>query len=72
LVQVSNDGARLPEDAERLFRRGVAGPSGGTGLGLAIARELAEQMGGSVTAANDPDGTVTFTLAMPRHEFSET
>ncbi|HEY5517525.1 MAG TPA: HAMP domain-containing sensor histidine kinase, partial [Coriobacteriia bacterium] len=47
LVQVSNDGARLPEDAERLFRRGVAGPSGGTGLGLAIARELAEQMGGS-------------------------
>ena len=72
LVRVSNDGARLPEDAERLFRRGAAGRSGGTGLGLAIARELAEQMGGSVTAANGPDGTVTFTLAMPRHEFSET
>jgi len=72
LVRVSNDGARLPDDAERLFRRGVAGPSGGTGLGLAIARELAERMGGSITAGNGPDGSVTFALSIPRHEFSET
>ena len=72
LVHVSNDGARLPEDAEHLFQRGVTGPAGGTGLGLAIARELAEQMGGSIAAANTGDGTVTFTLSMPRPEFSET
>ena len=72
LVRVSNDGARLPGDTERLFQRGVTGPAGGTGLGLAIARELAEQMSGSITAANTGDGTVTFTLSMPRCEFSET
>ena len=72
LVRVSNDGARLPGDTERLFQRGVTGPAGGTGLGLAIARELAEQMSGSIAAANTGDGTVTFALSMPRCEFSET
>jgi signal transduction histidine kinase len=72
LVRLSNDGARLPDEVERLFQRGVTGPAGGTGLGLAIARELAGQMGGSITAGNAADGTVTFTLSMPRGEFSET
>jgi signal transduction histidine kinase len=72
LVRLSNDGARLPDEVERLFQRGVTGPAGGTGLGLAIARELAEQMGGSITAGNGADGTVEFTLLMPRSEFSET
>jgi signal transduction histidine kinase len=72
LVRLNNDGARLPDDAERLFQRGVTGPAGGTGLGLAIARELAAQMGGSITAENGQDGSVSFTLSMPRGEFSET
>jgi signal transduction histidine kinase len=72
IVRLSNDGALLPDDVERLFRRGVTGPAGGTGLGLAIARELSEKMGGSITAGNGPDGLVTFTLSMPRVEFSET
>jgi signal transduction histidine kinase len=71
LVRVSNDGARLSDDADRLFQRGVAGTAGGTGLGLAIARELAERMDGSISAENGPDGTVTFSLSMPRREFSE-
>lgn len=71
IVRISNDGPPLPDDVQGLFERGVTGPAGGTGLGLAIARELAERMSGSVTAANDADGLVTFTLAMPRAEFSE-
>ncbi|HEY5506970.1 MAG TPA: HAMP domain-containing sensor histidine kinase, partial [Coriobacteriia bacterium] len=71
IVTISNDGPPLPPDTEHLFARGVTGLSGGTGLGLAIARELAEQMGGSVTAGNRSDGLVTFTLVMPRREFSE-
>jgi len=70
-VRVVNDGARLPEDPERLFLRGVVGPAGGTGLGLAIARELTERMGGTISAANTGEGTVTFTLTMPAAEFSE-
>jgi signal transduction histidine kinase len=70
-VDICNAGAPLPDDIERLFERGVAGPAGGTGLGLSIARELAERMGGSVTAGNRGDGLVGFTLTMPRAEFSE-
>jgi signal transduction histidine kinase len=77
-VEVTNEGSRLPEDADRLFERGVAGPAGGTGLGLSIARELAERMGATVAAdAHRPDA-VTFTLTFPKSgdarapEFSET
>ena len=39
---------------------------GGLGLGLAISRALADQHGGSLTAASDGTGTgATFTLRMP-------
>ncbi len=65
-VRLRNDGRGLPDDAERLFDRGVAGPGGGAGLGLSIARELAQRMGGSVGAANLPGGGVEFTLVFPR------
>jgi len=71
IVTIANDGPALPDDIERIFERGVTGPSGGTGLGLAIARELAERMGGSVTAGSSPDGMVVFTLTLPRGEFNE-
>lgn len=37
----------------------------GTGLGLVITRELAAVMGGTVTAANVPDGGARFTLSLP-------
>jgi signal transduction histidine kinase len=64
-VCVSNDGARLPNDAEQVFERGVSGTAGGTGLGLSIARELAERMGAAVAAENNPEGSVDFTLTFP-------
>jgi two-component system, OmpR family, phosphate regulon sensor histidine kinase PhoR len=66
VVRVSNDGPPLPDDADRLFLRGVTGPSGGAGLGLSIARELAERMGARVGAENAADGGVAFTLAFPK------
>jgi signal transduction histidine kinase len=74
-VRVTNDGSRLPADAEHLFERGVAGPQGGAGLGLSIARELAEYMGAAVSAENAAGGGVTFTLTFPSApvpEFSQT
>jgi signal transduction histidine kinase len=65
VVDVVNDGSELPEDAEQLFARGVAGTAGGAGLGLSIARQLAERMGATVSAANTTAG-VTFTLSFPK------
>lgn len=65
-VSIANDGPPLPDDAEQLFERGVTGPAGGAGLGLSIARDLAERMRGSITAANRPDGRVIFALTLPR------
>lgn len=66
LVRVGNDGPPLPDDAEYLFERGVTGTGSGGGLGLSIARELAELMGATVTAADRPGRGVVFTLTFPR------
>ncbi|MBN1192520.1 MAG: HAMP domain-containing histidine kinase [Coriobacteriia bacterium] len=66
VVRLTNDGAELPADMERLFERGVAGGGGGAGLGLSIARELAERMGASVGVERVAAGSVTFSLAFPK------
>ena len=39
---------------------------GGTGLGLSIVRRVVEEHGGSVEAANRPDGGARVTLRLPR------
>jgi len=59
-----------PEDADKLFERGVRGTSVGKGggLGLAIVRRLCELYGWNVTLAPRPQGGATATLefASPR------
>ena len=40
----------------------------GTGLGLAISRELAQGMGGALTARSTPGVATTFTLSLPKSE----
>ena len=39
---------------------------GAKGLGLAIARQLAEAHGGSLVAANHPQGGAVFILTLPK------
>ena len=61
-------------DLERIFEpfEQIDGSStrtmGGTGLGLPIARQLAEALGGTVTARSVVDCGATFTLALPLTE----
>ncbi|HEY3887777.1 MAG TPA: ATP-binding protein [Caulobacteraceae bacterium] len=60
-----------PDQAERLFSRfeqadgSITRQFGGTGLGLSISRQLAELMGGQVSAAGKPGRGAVFTLMLP-------
>jgi signal transduction histidine kinase len=69
---VSDSGPGIaPEDLPHLFApfyRGEASrnrATGGAGLGLAIAQRIMRAHGGSLTAANGPDGGAIFTGTMP-------
>jgi len=60
---VTDSGPGIPPEAlahifERFYRadRSRSRAEGGSGLGLAIARQLAEAQGGTLTAANQPQG----------------
>lgn len=70
-IDVIDTGIGIPEDAlGRVFERfsqadaSTTAQFGGTGLGLAICRELAEKMGGDVTAVSVPGSGSTFTLSV--------
>jgi signal transduction histidine kinase len=57
----------LPHIFERFYRvdRSRSRSEGGSGLGLAIARQLAEAHGGSLIAANHPQGGAVLSLSLP-------
>lgn len=58
----------LPHLFERFYRadRARSRDQGGSGLGLTIARQLAEMHGGTLTAANAPEGGAVFLLRLPQ------
>jgi two-component system sensor histidine kinase KdpD len=70
VIAVADRGPGLPPgDEERVFARfyrAADARPGGLGLGLAIARRLVEAHGGTLTAANRPEGGARFTLRLPR------
>jgi two-component system, OmpR family, sensor histidine kinase MprB len=55
----------IPHLFDRFYRGATARGRPGSGLGLAIVRQVAEQPGGSVRAANAPGGGAEFVLALP-------
>jgi two-component system, OmpR family, sensor histidine kinase MprB len=55
----------LPYVFDRFFRGASSRGRQGSGLGLAIVRQVAEQHGGSVRAANAHDGGAIFSLRLP-------
>ncbi|HET6871197.1 MAG TPA: HAMP domain-containing sensor histidine kinase [Solirubrobacteraceae bacterium] len=57
--------ADLPYVFDRFYRGENSRHRQGSGLGLAIVRQVAGQHGGSIDAANAPDGGAVFTLRLP-------
>lgn len=56
-----------PEHLERVFEPFFTTkmPGEGTGLGLAISYEIVHELGGSMRAANHPDGGALFEISLP-------
>jgi signal transduction histidine kinase len=69
VFSVADTGPGIAGDPERVFDRFArAADSGGSGLGLTIARQLVEGHGGTLVAANDPNGGARFTASLPRRQ----
>ncbi len=72
LIEVADRGTGLSPGTELLvfekFYRGPSVASPGAGLGLAICLGIAQAHGGSMSAANRPDGGAVFRLILPQLE----
>jgi two-component system phosphate regulon sensor histidine kinase PhoR len=69
-ITVSDSGPGLPPGDltrvfERFYRVDKSRSRPGTGLGLAIVKHLVELHGGTVVAANRPEGGAVFTVTLP-------
>ena len=68
VLEVSDHGPGLPQDAERLFekfQRGQHVGIAGVGLGLSICRGIVEAHGGRLSAENRAQGGACFRLRLP-------
>jgi PAS domain S-box-containing protein len=65
-VTVEDSGPGIEaEKLPKVFDSFFTTKEGGMGLGLALARSIAEAHGGSITAANHPEGGAVFRLVFP-------
>ena len=68
-LEVADSGPGLSdEDKRRVFEPFYTTKQNGTGLGLAVVYHVAEAHGGTVTAANCPEGGAAFTIKFPRKQ----
>jgi len=69
ILRVMDEGPGLPPEVMNRvfdkFYRGPNAPPGGIGLGLSIVRGLVQALDGEVTAENNPERGVTFTVRIP-------
>jgi two-component system sensor histidine kinase HupT/HoxJ len=70
VIEVADNGAGIADDVadkifEPFFTTKTVGE--GTGLGLWISYSIARDHGGSLTAADRPEGGAVFRLTLPRH-----
>ncbi len=64
VVRDHGPGVREPE-LQRIFEPFHTSKTRGTGLGLAISRRIVTAHGGSISAANHPDGGAVFRIVLP-------
>ena len=74
-VKVSDSGIGIPQESidyifERFYRvdKARSRAAGGTGLGLSIVQDTVTKRGGTVSAANRPEGGAVFTVRWPAAE----
>jgi signal transduction histidine kinase len=73
VLRVEDDGPGLPPAlGENIFEPFVSTKESGLGLGLSICRRIAESHGGSVRAANRPDGGAVFAVRLPVARVADT
>lgn len=68
IIEVADTGPGIPPEAlARLFQPfySLKAMGKGTGLGLVISKDLVEKQGGSIEAANRPEGGAVFTVRVP-------
>jgi signal transduction histidine kinase len=66
-LEVADSGPGLSDEAKRrAFEPFYSTKQNGTGLGLAFVQHVAEAHGGTITAANCPEGGAAFTIKIPR------
>jgi signal transduction histidine kinase len=65
-LTVADTGPGIPAAmADRLFTPFTTTKPTGTGLGLSLSRRILQDHGGSITAANRPEGGAWFTITLP-------
>ena len=68
---VADNGPGIPEEhLGRIFEPffTTKSPGSGLGLGLSISSRIIDDLGGSLSAANCPEGGARFTIRLPRHD----